>query len=104
MLKAISNTLPRLTTRTGIAQWLLALMFFANVAPMFRGQSYEENYLIDQVARTLFLSILAIETRKQQLYPDAKWAFEISVRDDGNGGYVVRAYTRVPDHLSYTSY
>ncbi len=40
--------------------------------------------------------------RKRKLYPDAKWAFEISVRDDGDGGHVFRAFTRIPDHLRHT--
>lgn len=40
-------------------------------------------------------------SRKRTLFPEAKWAFDISVRDDGTGGHVVRAYIRIPDHLRH---
>ncbi len=35
----------------GAAQWCLALMFCANVAPLFRGQIYADRYLIDDIAK-----------------------------------------------------
>jgi hypothetical protein len=36
--------------------------------------------------------------RKQDLFPDAKWAFEIAVRQ-GQEGPVIRAFVRAPDHM-----
>ncbi|HVX76004.1 MAG TPA: O-antigen ligase family protein [Bradyrhizobium sp.] len=60
MSKAIIDILPRLNTRTGIAQWLLVFAFLANVIILFRGQSYEDNYLIDEVARTAQLASLGL--------------------------------------------
>lgn len=39
--------------------------------------------------------------RKQDLFPDAKWAFEIKVRA-GKEGPIIRAFTRIPDHLKHT--
>ncbi len=39
--------------------------------------------------------------RKSDLFPDAKWAFEISVRQ-GKEGPIIRAFTRIPDHLRHT--
>jgi hypothetical protein len=39
--------------------------------------------------------------RKQDLFPDIKWAFEINVRQ-GKEGPVIRAFVRVPDHLKHT--
>ena len=50
---------------------------------------------IDRRGMTGLINML-IE-RKRKLYPEAKWAFEISVRDDGDGGHVFRAYTRIPE-------
>ncbi len=39
--------------------------------------------------------------RKKELFPDAKWAFQIEVLD-GKGGPIIRAHTRIPDHLRHT--
>lgn len=39
--------------------------------------------------------------RKQDLFPDAKWAFEIKVRP-GKDGPIIRAFTRIPDQLKHT--
>ncbi len=39
--------------------------------------------------------------RKQELFPDAKWAFEVKVRA-GKDGPIIRALTRIPDHLRHT--
>lgn len=39
--------------------------------------------------------------RKHDLFPDAKWAFEITVLK-GEDGPVIRASTRIPDHLKHT--
>jgi O-antigen ligase len=53
MLKMISNIVPRLTARSGIAQCFLVLMFLANVIPLFKGQAYAvDGYLVDEAARS----------------------------------------------------
>ncbi len=51
MFAKIVGIFPSVTTRTGLAQWCLALMFCANVAPLFRGQIYADRYLIDDIAK-----------------------------------------------------
>lgn len=38
--------------------------------------------------------------RKNDLFPDAKWAFEMTVRQ-GKEGPIIRALTRIPDHLRH---
>lgn len=39
--------------------------------------------------------------RKMDFFPSAKWAFEITVRK-GKEGPIIRALTRIPDHLRHT--
>jgi hypothetical protein len=59
MFAKIINIFPPITTRTGIAQYCLALMFCANVVPLFRGQTWDDRFLVYEIAQPAQIAGLA---------------------------------------------